>query len=141
MNLRQDTVTLANLQFSRLLLEPGDTVSSRQQDSRCYQRAPAFVPGATTVISLLGKGNLHIEGLWLSIALTDHLLSKNSAHVRPFPKLGLVLGETLDSSSKTVLVPLTALGSIGLHWWRGRWHKVWVLTAHIQIACGGNKWI
>ena len=80
--------------------------------------------------------NLHVEGLWLPIALADHLLRKNSAHVRPFPKLGLVLRETLDPRSKTVLVPLATLGNIGLHWGRGRGNKVWVLAAHIQIACG-----
>ena len=130
LNHYQDIVRLANLQFSRLLLEPGDTVSSRQQDSWRDQRTPAFVPGSTRVIGLLVL-NLHVEGLWLSIALTDHLLGEHSTHVRPFPKLGLVLGEALDPCSQTVLVPLATLGSIGLHWWRGRGHKVRVLITYM----------
>ena len=77
--------------------------------------------------------NLHVVGLWLSIALVDRLLGKHSAHVRPFPKLGLELREALDPRSQTVLVPLATLGNIGLHWCWGRGHKVWVLAAHVLI--------
>ena len=78
--------------------------------------------------------NLHVEGLWLSIALADYLLGKDSTHVRPFPKLGLILGETLDPSSQSVLVSLATLGNIGLNWWWRRRHKVWVLAAHVEVT-------
>jgi len=52
----------------------------------------------------------------------------------PLSKLGLVLLETLDPHSKTILVTLTTFGNV-LYNRRGRgWDKVWILAADIKEA-------
>merc|ERR1719233_288127 len=59
------------------------------------------------------------------------LLMKNSTHVRPLTKLGLRLGESLDSYTKTILVPSSTLGCIlDLGEWGG--DEVRILTADIK---------
>merc|ERR1719233_2771498 len=59
------------------------------------------------------------------------LLMKNSTHVRPLTKLGLRLGESLDSYTKTILVPSSTLGCV---LYLGGWRRdeVRILTADIK---------
>merc|ERR1712013_152405 len=63
----------------------------------------------------------------------SRLLMEDSAHVGPFTKLGLRLCESLDSYSKTILVPSSTFRSVldlG-RWWR---NEVRIFTANIKEA-------
>merc|ERR1712013_685748 len=81
--------------------------------------------------SLTDRG---IHCLWLtsiSTLLLYRLLMEDSAHVGPFTKLGLRLGESLDSYSKTILVPSSTFRSVldlG-RWWR---NEVRIFAADVK---------
>merc|ERR1719350_334977 len=83
--------------------------------------------GASTLVKVHGLGFASVA--WI---LGHRLLSKNSAHVGPFAKLGLVLVEALDPNSKAVLVPLATLGYMLHNWRRGRGDEVRVKAADIK---------
>merc|ERR1712013_259970 len=64
---------------------------------------------------------------------TDEGIMEDSAHVGPFTKLGLRLGESLDSYSKTILVPSSTFRSVldlG-RWWR---NEVRIFAADVKEA-------
>merc|ERR1712013_815152 len=96
------------LQFCRGLSELVHTVRSSEDNSRSNQRASALV---------------EVHCLWLTSICTlllYRLLMEDSAHVGPFTKLRLRLCESLDSYSKTILVPSSTFRSVldlG-RWWR-----------------------
>merc|ERR1712013_328531 len=110
-----------DLQFCRGLSELVHTVRSSEDTSRSNQRASALV---------------EVHCLWLtsiSTLLLYRLLMEDSAHVGPFTKLGLRLGESLDSYSKTILVPSSTFRSVldlG-RWWR---NGVRIFAADVKEA-------
>merc|ERR1712013_830131 len=110
-----------DLQFCRGLSELVHTVRSSEDNSRSNQRASALV---------------EVHCLWLtsiSTLLLYGLLMEDSAHVGPFTKLGLRLGESLDSYSKTILVPSSTFRSVldlG-RWWR---NGVRIFAADVKEA-------
>merc|ERR1712013_146314 len=110
-----------DLKFCRGLSELVHTVRSSEDNSRSNQRASALV---------------EVHCLWLtsiSTLLLYRLLMEDSAHVGPFTKLGLRLCESLDSYSKTILVPSSTFRSVldlG-RWWR---NEVRIFTANIKEA-------
>merc|ERR1712013_481176 len=61
------------------------------------------------------------------------LLMEDSAHVGPFTKPGLRLGESLDSYSKTILVPSSTFRSV-LDLGRGWRNEVRIFAANIKEA-------
>merc|ERR1712013_321616 len=79
---------------------------------------------------------VEVHCLWLtsiSTLLLYRLLMEDSAHVGPFTKLGLRLCESLDSYSKTILVPSSTFRSVldlG-RWWR---NEVRIFAANIKEA-------
>merc|ERR1711936_938135 len=109
-----------DLQLCWFLLELGGTMGSSENDPRGNE-------GASTLVKVHGLGFASVA--WI---LGHRLLSKNSAHVGPFAKLGLVLVEALDPNSKTVLVPLATLGYVLHNWRRGRGDEVRVKAADIK---------
>merc|ERR1712200_233932 len=109
-----------DLQLGWFLLELGGTMGSSENDPRGNE-------GASTLVKVHGLGFASVA--WI---LGHRLLSKNSAHVGPFAELGLVLVETLDPNSKTVLVPLATLGHVLHNWRRGRGDEVRVKAADIK---------
>merc|ERR1712013_686568 len=110
-----------DLQFCRGLSELVHTVPSSEDNSWSNERASALV---------------EVHCLWptsISTLLLYRLLMEDSAHVGPFTKLGLRLGESLDSYSKTILVPSSTFRSVldlG-RWWR---NEVRIFTANIKEA-------
>merc|ERR1712013_618310 len=79
---------------------------------------------------------VQIHSLWLTRVTTllfQGLLMKNSTHVRPLSKLGLRLGESLDSYTKTILVPSSTTRCV-LDLGRWRRDEVRILAANIQEA-------
>merc|ERR1719270_3356200 len=95
----------SDLQFSWVLSELVDTMSSSQDDSRSNQ-------GTTTLIQ--------IDSLWFS-AVSSFLLCwfgmKDSTHVRPLSKLRFRLCKSLDSSPKTIQVSSSTLRLVFDDWW------------------------
>merc|ERR1711973_685606 len=56
--------------------------------------------------------------------------TKHSAHGRPLSKLRLTLGESLNSSSKSIVIPFSTLAHI--FWMRRGWNIIRILAANIQ---------
>merc|ERR1712029_1185636 len=113
----------SDLQFCWVLSELVDTMSSCQDDSRGNQGTSALV---------------QVDCLWLSSAISGLLLYRlgmeDSTHMRPFSKLRLGLGKSLDSGSKTVEVSSSALGLVFDNWWWWWRNKVRILAADIKEA-------
>merc|ERR1719184_157709 len=110
----------SDLQLGGLLLELGSTVGSSEDDPRGNE-------GASTLVEVNGLRFSSIARI-----LRDGLLSEDCTHVRPFPKLGLVLVEALDPNSESVLVPLATLGHVLHNRRRGRGDEVRVKAADIK---------
>merc|ERR1719153_540090 len=110
-----------DLQFCRSLSELVHTVRSSQDNSRSNQSPSALV---------------EVHCLWfttISTLLLYGLLMEDSAHVGPFTKLGLRLGESLDSYSKTILVPSSTFRSV-LDLGRRRRNEIRIFAANIKEA-------
>merc|ERR1712108_95692 len=103
-----------------LLLELGSTVGSSEDDPRGNE-------GASTLVEVHGLRFSSIARI-----LSNGLLSEDCTHVRPFPKLGLVLVEALDPNPESVLVPLATLGHVLHNRRRGRGDEVRVKAADIK---------
>merc|ERR1719300_456470 len=110
----------SDLQLGGLLLELGSTVGSSEDDPRGNE-------GASTLVEVHGLRFSSVA--WI---LSNRLLSEDCTHVRPFPELGLVLVESLDPHSESVLVPLATLGHVLHNRRRGRGDEVRVKTADIK---------
>merc|ERR1711910_200412 len=115
-------LSTSDLQLCWVLSELVHTMSSGQDDSRGNQ-------GTSTLVQ--------VDSLWLSAvsSLLLHWLGvEDSTHMRPLTKLRLRLGESLDSSSKTIVVPSSALWLVfdNRWWWWG--NEVRILAADIKKA-------
>merc|ERR1719229_2001871 len=110
----------SDLQLGGLLLELGSTVGSSEDNPRGNE-------GASTLVEVHGLRFSSIARI-----LSNGFFSEDCTHVRPFPKLGLILVEALDPNSESVLVPLATLGHVLHNRRRGRGDEVRVKAADIK---------